>query len=260
MSKLELSQESSTLPPPQPQIDPELRFTPVDEIGMPLPLVPISRENGKVSQLNPDWHHHFHPKKSPILVRDLGGQAVRSVRLQRTDYDQHHNDYHGYYFGPPLPETKQRQFGIVVLASAGYVPDRAISFKDGQPEEVHLTNRQRRLLWAKGDLRIASTEKVRKFMIDYTLSQDLTDINEKLVDEFLNTPNHQRRYHIGGMLLQFAIERATEPIDPFYRTAWKSGLMPRESSSRAQRLIKNRLRIKQNRPRLIDQLEQTLAA
>lgn len=259
MSELVIVTADDTPAPLRPQDGPELIATPVDEIGMPLPLAPIIGESQDASQ-PPDWHHHFHPRKSPILTRDLGGQAVRNVRLQRADYHQHHFDYHGYYFGPPLPETRQQQFGIVVLASAGYVPERAISFRDGQPEEIYISKRQRQSLWSSGDLKIAASETIRRFLIDYTVSQDLTEIDEKLVDEFLNTPNMQKRYHLGGRLLQLAIEAAIEPIDPFYRIAWKKGLMPRESSSRPQRLVKKKLRYKDHLPNLIDRLEQTLAA
>ena len=260
MSELMLAPINATSASPHLSEKPDLKFTPVDEIGMPLPLAPIAGENRTADQPNPDWHHHFHPRRSPILTRDLGGNAVRNARLQRSDYRQHHIDYHGHYWGPPLPETRQQQFGIVVLASAGYVPDRAISFKDGQPEEIPLSKNQRQTLWTSGDLRIAAPDTIRKFLIEYTTSQDLREVNEKLVDEFLNTPNEQRRYHLGGTLLQLAIEMATDPIDPFYRTAWKKGLIPRDSSSRTQRLIKNKLRYKQHRSNLIDKLEQSLAA
>lgn len=227
---------------------------------MPLPLAPLTGDRQHSRHPETDWHHHFHPKKSPILVKGIGGQAVRNVRLQRSDYYQHHIDYHGNYDGPPLPQTRQEQFGVVLLASAGYVPDRAISFSDGQPEEVSLSQRQRQKLWSSGDLKIAAPETIRKFLIDYTTSQNLTEINEKLVDEFLNTPNMQRRYHLGGVLLQLAIEVATDPIDPFYRTAWKKGLIPSYSSSRVQRVVKSKLRYKQHLPILVDRLERALAA
>ncbi len=257
----ELAHTPETAPaPPQPQANPDFRYTPVDEIGMPLPLAPIRTERRANNLPETDLHHHFHPRRSPVLVGGLGGKAVRNVRLQRSDYHQHHIDYHGNFDGPPLPKTRAQQFGIVVLASAGYVPDRAISFTDGQPNEVPLTRAQRQSLWLSGDLKIAAPEIIRKFLIDYTTSQDLTDVNDKLVDEFLNTPNTQRRYQLGGMLLGVAIEKATEPIDPFYRTAWKKGLIPRDSSARVQRLIKNKMRYKQYRPLLIDRLEQMLAA
>lgn len=235
-------------------------ITPVDEIGMPLPLAPYERGFIYANQPEKDEHHLFHPRKSPTLVRDLGGRAVRVVRLQQADWHQHHIDYHGYYYGPPLPETSGEQFGIVVLAIAGYVPDRAISFYDGEPEEVPLTHRQRQQLWEGGDFRTSSPDIVRNFLTDYTTKQSLTDVDERLIDEFLNTPNMQKRHHLGGVLLGLAIERATEPIDPFYRQAWKKGLIHRNSSHRIQRLIKKKLQYKHRHSLLIDKLEDALSA
>lgn len=264
MPELAHAPEAAPAPPQSPSDD-SFVYTPVDSIGMPLPLAPQAELRADRGEPQPDRHHHFHPRKSIVLTRDLGGQAIRNLRLQKSDYRTHHIDYHRYYDGPPLPETPQEQFGIVLLGSAGYVPERAIRFHEGQPEEVPLTTKQRQLLWDRGDLYIASTKAVKDFIVDYTTSQDIIEVDERLVDEFLNTPNAQRRYHLGGRLLQLAIEKATEPIDPFYRTAWKKGLIPRESSSRATRLIKNRLRLKQPHAQknLIDMLGarlETLAA
>lgn len=260
---LGLAQTLETAPAPlKIQETANFVYAPVDEIGMPLPLAPALELTPKKGRPKPDRHHHFHPKRSEVLTRDLGGQAMRNLRVQESDYETHHTDYHGYYDGPPLPEIPQDQFGIVLLGVAGYIPTRAIKFNDGQPEEVPLTRQQRRLMWDRGDIGIGSTKAVKEFIIDYMTSQNLAEVNEKLVDEFLNTPNMQRRYRLGGELLQLAIKTAAEPIDPFYHKAWKKGLIPRETSSKATRLIRNRLRLNQYQHRisLVDMLGLRLEA
>jgi hypothetical protein len=235
-------------------------ITPIDEIGMPLPLAPTNLEIHDASQPKPDWHHHFHPKKSPLLTEDDGGKAVRGARLQKADWGLHHNKYHSYYEGPPLPNTQSQKFGIAVLASAGYVPAEAIDLSSEEPRIVTLSSSQRYRLWRSGELRIGAPDTVRKFLQEYTLGQNLAEVNEKLVDEFLNTPSEQRRYKLGGVLLDFAIEKAVEPLDPFYRTAWKKGYIDRKSAHRPQRLVKTKLRYKTRQPTLVDKLYDTLLA
>ena len=235
-------------------------LTPIDEIGMPLPLAPTNLELRDASQPKPDWHHHFHPRKSLLLTDDDGGNAVRHSRIQKADWNIHHNEYHGYFAGPPLPETSAQKFGIAVLASAGYVPAEAIEFKSDGPHIITLSNKQRNRLWGSGELRSAAPEAVRKFLLAYTLEQDLVEVNEKLVDEFLHTISEQRRYRLGGMLLSLAIEKAVEPLDPFYRTAWKKGYIDRTSAHKPQRLIKTKIHFKSRQSMLVDKLYDVLAA
>lgn len=235
-------------------------YTPIDEIGMPLPLAPTNLEIRDASQPKPDWHHHFHPRKSLILREDWGGDAVRNARVQLSDYRVHHNEYHTYYKGPELPETPQQKFGIAVLAIAGYVPAEAIAFKRGKPEIVQLTENQRSRLLTSGELKIAAPETLRSFLAEYTVKQDLTDADETLIDEFIHTRQLDRRYKLGGALLDMAIEKAVEPLDPFYRTAWKKGYIDRSSAHRPRRLLKTKIYYKSRQPKIIQQLHDELAA
>lgn len=235
-------------------------YTPIDEIGMPLPLAPTNLEIRDASQPEPDWHHHFHPRRSVILTEDWGGDAIRNARLQKVDYRIHHDEYHGFFTGPELPETPAQKFGIAVLAIAGYVPGEAIAFRRGEPQIVNLSEASRNRLLKSGELRSAAPELVRKFILEYTLSQDLTDVNQSIVDEFLNTGSLDKRYRLGGMLLGLAIDRAAEPLDPFYRTAWKKGYIDRRSAHRPQRLIRTKLNFKSRQNVLINKLHATLAA
>jgi hypothetical protein len=235
-------------------------LTPIDEIGMPLPLAPTNLEIHDASQPQPDWHHHFHPRKSSVLTQDWGGQAVRTVRVQMADYSTHHDDYHGHFIGPPLPETPAEKFGLTVLATAGYVPGHAIDFKKGEPQIVPLSDGQRKRLWSSGELRNSAPEIARKFILEYTLKQDFIGIDEKLVDEFLGTSDLDRKYKIGGKLLSLAVDTAVEPLDPFYRTAWKKGYIDRTSAHRPQRFLKTKIRLKTHQAALVDMLYDRLQA
>lgn len=235
-------------------------YTPIDEIGMPLPLAPTNLEIHDASQPKPDWHHHFHPRRSVTLTEDWGGDAVRNARVQKYDYAIHHFDYHGYFEGPPLPETPAQKFGIAVLALAGYVPGEAILFKRDGPHIVGLSDSQRNRLLKSGELRCPSPEIVRRFMLDYTLKQNLVEVNEKLVDEFLNTSDLDRRYNLGGSLLNLAIDKAVEPLDPFYRNAWKKGYIDRTSARKPQRLVRNSIRLRSRQIPLVNRLYESLAA
>jgi hypothetical protein len=236
------------------------QFTPIDEIGMPLPLAPTDLERRDASQRKPDWHHHFHPKKSPLLTSDPGGESVRNCREQLYDFNIHHLDYHNHFTGPPLPKTEAQKFGISVLAAAGYVPAKAIQFTDGEPEIVRLNKSQRGRLWSSGELRMASPKKVQDFLLQYSIGHGLLEVDERLIDRFLNTSSDQRRYRLGGILLDLAIDKAAKPLDPFYRTAWKKGYINRVSAHRPQRLIKTTLRVNSRQPILVDKLFDTLAS
>ncbi|HSH18252.1 MAG TPA: hypothetical protein VK978_02620 [Candidatus Saccharimonadales bacterium] len=121
-------------------------ITPTDELsGLPLPLLPsdevLPTNNGEVA----NWHHHFHPKTHPIITGTLGGRALRSARIQLVDTNQHNyseNAYHRFFAGPPIPESRDAQFGLCVLSCAGYVPEKAIEVADGEPHIRRMTDTQ----------------------------------------------------------------------------------------------------------------------
>jgi hypothetical protein len=233
-------------------------ITPVDELsGLPLPLAPSPNLDPSSEETN--WHHHFHPRRSELLKGKAGGIAVRNVRLQLTTIDDH-NEYHNHFAGPPLPGTQAERFFVTVLTTAGYVPDSAIDFTGQEPKIVGITDTSREILWQSGQLRHNSSTVVREFFIRYALAQDLSDVRENLVDEFLNTTSPDRRRHLGHWLLGKAIERATEPVDPVYLAAWKSGLLHPKTPANPRTLVKASLGPPKKRESLLDQLEQRLAA
>lgn len=239
----------------------ELAPTPVDVIsGLPLPLAPYG-EPLVAGSPDADWHHHFHPRRSPEL-QDLGGQAVRVARLQLTNYGVHHHEYHKTFGGPPLPRIEKEQFGLVVMATAGHVPELALAFRRHEPRIVPLSEGQRLHLQTSGEFRTGGRDIIRKFLQQYILGQSVggVNINEETLDEFINTLDLVRRRELGHTLLALITEKATEPISLVYKLARKQGQIAPGSARSAHLFVKSRLGPKRMRNHLIDQLHNKLAA
>lgn len=192
--------------------------TPVDELtGLPLPLappdclLPLNRSD------EANWHHHAHPRRSPLL-QGIAGLAVRNARLQLADL-RDHTAYHGVYSGPPLPVTPEEQFCYTVMATAGYVPGHAIDFHGRKPQIVPIDHNSRNRLWESGELKVASVESVRKFLKAYILELDTSHLYTHVIDEFLHTSDRERKEYLGYLLLAKVIERASEPLRQPYRIA-----------------------------------------
>lgn len=234
--------------------------TPVDELtGMPLPLLnPLSNEYPRTSN-NPNWHHAFHPAKSSILTRDMGGKALRACRVQKVNYKMH-GDYHKQYVGPPLTEDVDEQFRMVVLATAGYMPDQALTLHaDGRPRVVRIDQFDREYLWQNSQLKVWSTDIVRVFLRDYLLAQDFSQVKNSLLDEFLHTANPDRRFELGNNFLGIAANQATEHVKDTYKEANKSLLLPPGRSERASRFVLGALGLRRNRANTFTALGRQIA-
>lgn len=231
------------------------RITPTDELtGLPLPVVPVQHPE------RPDWHHHFHPRRSPLL-QDLGGQAVRSVRVQKVDYRRHHYDYHNEYLGPPLPKTEKEQFATVIMAATGYMPTEAIAFKNHKPRVTKLHYDIRKRLQTSGEIKVDHKGAVSEFIRQYVLAQNIQDINfnDLKVDEFLNTENTERRRVLGHTLLGLYTDKATEVVDETYSLAYKNKLVLPGLPNSAQRFAKALMGNRRIRENLVSQLHARLS-
>lgn len=232
-----------------------LEVTPTDALtGLPLPIVPV------ISPVNPDWHHHFHPRKSPIL-KQFGGPALRNARLQYVDYDTHHHGYHNIYEGPPLPETAKGRFAAVVMSVAGYVPEEGIAFHKDEPWIVRLTQSQQEYLQRTSVMSNNGELVIRRFLRDYLFQQDVADINvkESTIDEFVNTNNHARRRVLGHELLGLMTDLATVPIDETYFQARRNGLLLPQLPSNPRKFIKSKLGPMKFRDKITKDLRRHLA-
>jgi hypothetical protein len=222
--------------------------------------LPLINPTDMSSRFSPDLHHPFHPRKSEDL-QDIGGQALRNCRVQRIHYETHHHYYHGAFFGPELPQDDAGKFRLVVLAAAGYVPDQGIVFNARRkPLVVPIDDKLRSQITQPNKLYTPDRKGVQKFLLEYTLAQDLAGVNEYTIDEFLHTASARRRQELGDTLLGEAAYRATEPIRKIYREAHRAALIPPDKARVASRFVLLSLTTRRNREAVHKKLEARLAA
>lgn len=234
-----------------------LAETPYDPLTLlSLPLMPVENPH---RMYRPDWHHHEHPKRSPLL-KEIGGQAVRNARLQY--YDRRlHNRYHDKFGGPPLPETEEQQFNLVIMAVAGYIPEQAIDVRRRKPQIVALTTEQRHRLQTSGEIRVGSEAVLREFIKKRVMSQDVYSVNasDLMIEEFVTTNNFERRRLLGHTLLGLVTDKASEVAGETYWQARRKELILPGLPSNVQRFAKSKLGNTRERDRLVKQLYKSLA-
>lgn len=258
--------------------------TPVDEFsGIPLPILPTKNPLPLNRPEIADWHHPFHPKEHPLL-KTPGGLALRNCRVQLVHRNFHNESatrYHRFFEGPPIPEAEEEQFRIVILASAGYIPQQAINTRSGEPEVVNLNNNLSRQLRQTMRRAVPGDEAqhdpsaknqvfhyrnlrygyddVRKFLAQHTLEQPLPHLKESLIDEFLNTANDERRLYLGHLLLAKKVEVAAERVDEIYRQASRAHTLHPLMPSSPATFIKHKLGTPETRKGLFPRLAAQLA-
>lgn len=240
----------------------QLPFTPVDELnGVPLPLHPESKPLDS-HRFSADEHHPWHPRKDPnILVHSLGGRALRNSRIQVANYDLHHIHYHGRFHGPKLPQTESDLFRLVVLTAAGYIPERAMVFNGTKDPVIKpLSAELRTKLWRGRHIRVGKPAEVQRYLRDYTYRQDLSDINDSTIDEFLSTKSPEKRWELGNQLIGRAVYQATLPLKDAYREAHKTELIPPERARVVSRFVLSSLGMRRNRGLIFDELSNRLAS
>lgn len=237
-----------------------LPYTPVDETnGVPLPIHPESTAHD-TRRFPADEHHPWHPRKQLIAADNLlGSRALRFSRIQTAPYDLHHVHYHGHFHGPELPQNEADLFRAVVLTAAGYIPEYAIAFNYHQkPELKQLSPELRMRLWQKKQIRVAKLSEVQRYLRDYTYSQDLSDVNESTIDEFLHTKDQAKRWELGNDLIGRAVYRAAYPIKDIYKIAHKTELIPPDRARAASRFVLSSLGMRRHRGLIFDELSSRL--
>lgn len=237
-----------------------LPFTPVDETnGVPLPLHPESTAKD-TRRFPADEHHPWHPRKQLIAADNLlGSRALRFSRIQTAPYDLHHVHYHGHFHGPELPQTEEDLFRAVVLTAAGYIPEYALAFHNKQkPVLKQLSPELRMRLWQKRQIRVAKHSEVQRYLRDYTYNQDLSDVNESTIDEFLFTTDPAKRWVLGNDLIGRAVYRAAYPIKDIYKAAHKTEQIPPDRARAASRFVLSSLGMRRHRGMIFDELSSRL--
>lgn len=216
----------------QAQYELDQRIFPYDELGIPLSIyIPRSYRaaDGQLDKINHpvDRHHRFAPKK--VLLHKQGelGKALRYSCLQVVPKELH-VAFNGYYERPQLPDTSEKKFGALLISVARYLPAEAIDVSSGSPERRELSLSERHRIWANNELRPEQAGKIQQEILDYVTRQNIHDIDEELVHEFLSTPYDGARIEAGRQLFRIAAEVAVEPVNQQYLDAWSSALLPRQ--------------------------------
>lgn len=199
-----------------------VEIIPMDEASMlPLPIYPVMVPGRS------DWHHSFYERNDPRL-QGLGGKAVRHCRMQyiaRALHDSYHDFYRHAY--RPLPTDTMSQFYTVVMAASHYLPRVAVDVSGTEPVLRKLDDiTHRRIRSRELSFQPRTEWGIGMFLMGVVLSQQFDHIHEQTIEEFLDTYDDKRRRALGHFIIAQAVERGVEPIDPVYRRAWKSGLIP----------------------------------
>lgn len=251
------------------------QITPTDNLsGLPLPVAPrIERIPLRRPDIA-DWHHHFHPREDPRL-KTVGGLALRNVRMQLVPREFHNEgpqQYHRFFDGPPIPEDEATQFGMCILACAGYIPDEGIDLMHGEPKVVVLDHNQRNILRTHKqnnfDYRYFryGYDPIRQFFAKYILNQALEDIiPPTMTDEFLQTKDKARQIELGHEILMLASSSVTEGIARTYSQFRQSGRLHEQMPADPHMLVVYKLgNIERQEqvviPSLADQLRIKVAA
>ena len=211
------------------------RPTPVDELtGLPLLIAPrddvpyllshpkvnaARREAGERRHI--DRNHVYHPSTRLTTEASKALQGSRIQYVMRLDHDT----YHAAYDGPSLPQTLEEHYYQMVFSAANYIPPRALDVSGDSPREITLTDAQILRFQSSGEVKMADSGKVGKFLEGFVLADPEFDhIPAKLIDEFLTIGTEtaadlRRQRHLAHQLLSFVIDATTEPMYQAYKRA-----------------------------------------
>jgi hypothetical protein len=223
---------------------PDYPTRPIDEVtGLPYcfvpgdDLVPVVPRGSNIVRLG-DWDHHY-PKvetkfgANPILQEEGASLALMNLRVQWTNYDEHHNFWNDApMIGPMQPASRQQLAATLLFGMSGYIPEIGLNLRNRKLEEQKLSNYTRRFLVESGQVRIADESTTLSYLRSYVMSQEVDHIKETELDEFLRTLSLSRRIYLGHCLAAKIIDRAVEPFDATYALAQKQGLLTVKDSVR----------------------------
>ena len=239
---------------------PDKVLSPVDKLtNMPLPILPTRQGPRFKNPAFANWHHHYHPSDDPNLT-SASGLAIRHLRLQLLPVKSRHQIYHNLFSGPEfLPESQADRFGHIILACAGYMPRSAIDVTADDPATpVQMSSKIHERLQTSGEIVVRGQPNIANFIRKYLVIQDLSNINESVIDEFLSTNSIERKRYLGHWLLALASEIATEPVKPIYRQALDDGLI--RSKAKPESIVKSTFSGEKSRNKAIDDLRRRLAS
>lgn len=235
--------------------------TPVDEsTGVPYAvypssdLPPVIRAKGGNTDRQADWHHPFHPR-SLLIHGSLAQQALRSCRVQWVRYREHHDGvgYHQTFAGPEIPDEEYQIFKTIVFASAGYVARKALRFDETGHHTIHtLTTKERKRLLVPGVIIIDDSNRVRSFLVDYGARHTKAKVDSGLIDELMNSTDHNRRNNLAIQFIENASEEVTSQFSEEFRSAKEERWLPDQRTRSAARYVSNLLMIQKDGTRTVN--------
>ncbi len=210
--------------------------TPTCEItGLPLPIRMTEHPQGAQFSFS-DYHHHFHPDRSPLLS-GVSGRALRYSRGQDIPR-MFHNRYHRIFDGPKLPKTNTERFRLSVLACAGVVPRQALDLSEPRDFKiVNLKDEEHDALSGNGVIHIESATRydnrlkirntIGRFFAQYALSQNVKEaLSDSVIEQFLDPMiSPERQKELGNFILHEALGSALSDVIPLHQQAKQEGLI-----------------------------------
>jgi hypothetical protein len=168
--------------------------------GVPLPFVPtllVQEDRAAQEGLGRNEHHSCHPRKA-LMSGPLAFQAMRACRIERVRVPDHRDAHRGGWgIVPDLPDSDSRQFILVGLAAALYIPGRGMDFKRDCRDRrivyatpIHLG--QRRYAWRRHSIRPESPDIVNRYLataaIERAFAGKPAGADKRLMTGYLENP------------------------------------------------------------------------
>jgi hypothetical protein len=225
------------------------RYTPVDVLtGLPLPIWPLNELPPKTElPTYPNPHHHFHPRKSKLIRKPDEANFLRNSRKQIVPR-WIHNKYHEIYSGPRIDKDEHKRLMLGIFAVAGYLPKYAIDAPAtvdlGEDvirpidDELYKQMTDKSHLYSEATRSKERRDRVCDFMMRVVLKQDFNEVDQLVIEQFLDTKEEDTRLEMGRLILDKLINQSTEPIEPIYRYLYRKNMIAKRNFRQASGIIR----------------------
>jgi hypothetical protein len=261
MSELRGIHDDRMLTSPVPLDERALAFG----ITVPLLVAPLEPYRKSCSR-RVDGHHGAgfpgdHPGLQPDTVNGMGADSrvIRWSRMQEM-LRVLHDRAHSHFDHTPLPQNEHDGFQAALLHVARYIPPTSIDVRGSKWEEVRTTQEQIGQLHLPGVIHPQEHThwKIGHFFGRHIIEHGLFAVrNTHEASRFLEADS-RRRTKFGHDLLRLAAEVVVDPIEPFYQSARRDGLISPTMPDRALRFVM--LHFDQRQPDYFESLQGELEA
>ncbi|HEX7368144.1 MAG TPA: hypothetical protein VF261_00625 [Candidatus Saccharimonadales bacterium] len=216
------------------------------KLKIPLPLAPRlnlpERQESvpNIERLADD--HHPAEGEAKLIKGSIADRALRYSRCQWVLYGDHHEGYHRNGLKPVLPAGLLGRFRYVSFMAALYLPDKCVGFHKTahgpKPDIRELSNRDRALMWERGDVRVEKSVSVGRFLASAVVRLGLpelgTDFDVRLQRGFVNDPDG---YTVQLMNRLTELAARSTGLKQDYEGARDEGLLPPDAPRTAKDLL-----------------------